>query len=82
MEDPSVGHIECRKMETPAFSTGTSCCSRWWSRDVLGALNIGKQCLHSNSLRTSYPTGAQVLSQLRKKSNQSSIHIQYMSKPQ
>ena len=21
-------------------------CSRWWSRDVLGALNIGKQCLH------------------------------------
>ena len=21
-------------------------CSRWWSRDVLGALNIGKQCMH------------------------------------
>ena len=23
-----------------------ACCSRWWSRDVLGALNIGKQGLH------------------------------------
>ena len=23
-----------------------ACCSRWWSRDVLGALNIGKQGMH------------------------------------